>query len=87
MKNNCLSKSLTVSLPMLVVCVVLALGATAVAQQPVADSGGGTCSNRTLFGDYGMQVNGTFLAQNVPFSPRTGLCVLWSKFTSTVEET
>lgn len=66
MKNNCLSKSLTVSLPMLVVCVVLALGATAVAQQPVADSGGGTCSNRTLFGDYGMQVEGTLLAPNWP---------------------
>jgi hypothetical protein len=62
MKNNWMSDKLTVSLPMMIVCVVLALGTTAVADGP----GTGPCSNRSLFGDYGMQVDGTFLAQNWP---------------------
>ena len=43
----------------MVACVVLALGASAVAG-PVS------CSNRTLLGDYGMQIEGTFLAPNWP---------------------
>src|SRR5215471_5252326 len=66
MKNNWLSKSLTVSLPMMMVCVVLVLATPAVAQQAAAEPGRGRCSNRTLSGDYGMQIEGTFLAPNWP---------------------
>ena len=44
----------------MIVCVVLALGASAVAEGPES------CSNRTLFGDYGMQIEGTLLAPNWP---------------------
>jgi hypothetical protein len=60
MKNNWMSKMSTVSLSMMIVFVVLALGTSAVAEGP----GTGPCSNRTLFGDYGMQIEGTFLAPN-----------------------
>jgi hypothetical protein len=62
MKNNWMSNNLTVSLPMMIVCLVLTLCASAVAEGP----GTGPCSNRSLLGDYGMQVDGTFLAQNWP---------------------
>ncbi len=62
MKNTRMSNLFTVSLPMVIVSAVLAQGASAIAEGP----GTGPCSNRSLFGDYGMQVNGTFLAQNVP---------------------
>jgi hypothetical protein len=62
MKNNWMSKMSTVSLSMMIVFVVLALGTSAVAEGP----GTGPCSNRTLFGDYGMQIEGTFLAPNWP---------------------
>ncbi len=58
-----MSNVLTVSLSTMIACVVLALGgASAVAEGP----GTGSCSNRTLFGDYGMQIEGTFLAPNWP---------------------
>ncbi len=62
MKNNRMSNVLTVALPMMLLCVVLALGASAAAEGP----GTGPCSNRSLFGDYGMQVEGTFLSTNWP---------------------
>jgi len=62
MKNNWMSNVLTVALPMKLLCVVLALGASAAAEGP----GTGPCSNRSLFGDYGMQVEGTFLGPNWP---------------------
>ena len=62
MKNNWMSNVLTVALPMMLVCVVLGLGAPAVAEGP----GTGPCSNRSLFGDYGMQVEGSFLGPNLP---------------------
>jgi hypothetical protein len=62
MKSNWMSNVLTVVLPMMLVCVVLALGSSAVAEGP----GTGTCSTRSLFGDYGMQVEGTFLGPNWP---------------------
>ena len=70
MKNNRMSNVLTVALPMMLLCVVLALGASATAEGP----GTGPCSNRSLFGDYGMQVEGAFLGSN-------GLFVLSSWFT------
>jgi hypothetical protein len=69
MKNNRMSNLWTVSRPIMVVCVVVALGASAVAQGP----GTGPCSNKTLFGDYGMQVEGTLLAPNWPL--RTSVMV------------
>ena len=62
MKNNWMSNVLTVPLAMMLLCVVLALGASAAAKGP----GTGPCSNRSLFGDYGMQVEGTFLGSNWP---------------------
>ena len=62
MKNTRMSNLLTVSLPLLIVSAVLAQGASAIAEGP----GTGPCSNRSLFGDYGMQVEGNFLAQNLP---------------------
>ena len=62
MKNNWMFNVLTVALPMMLVCVVLGLSAPAVAEEP----GTGHCSNRTLFGDYGMQVEGSFLGPNWP---------------------
>ena len=60
MKNKWMSDRSAVSLLRMIVCVVLALGASAVAEGPES------CSNRTLFGDYGMQIEGTFLAPNWP---------------------
>jgi hypothetical protein len=62
MKNNWMSNVLTVPLAMMLLCVVLALGASAAAEGPST----GPCSNRSLFGDYGMQVEGTFLGSNWP---------------------
>jgi hypothetical protein len=62
MKNNWMSNKLTVSLPMMIVCLVLTLCASAVAEGP----GTGPCSNQSLFGDYGMQIDGTLLAPNWP---------------------
>jgi len=60
MKNKWMSDRSAVSLLRMIVCVVLALGASAVAEGPES------CSNRTLFGDYGMQIEGTLLAPNWP---------------------
>lgn len=69
MKYNSLSRMLMPVAPALIVCVVLALGTCAVAEGP----GTGPCSNKTLFGDYGMQVEGTLLAPNWPL--RTSVMV------------
>lgn len=65
MKNNSISSKLTVSLPMMIVCVVLVLATSAMAQQAAAESGGVRCSNRTLFGDYGALIEGTRLPENI----------------------
>jgi|SRR5271165_1118569 len=62
MKNRWKSNMSTVATPIMIVCVVLVLGAAAVAEGP----GTGPCSNRSLFGDYGMQVEGTLLGPNWP---------------------
>ena len=62
MKNNWMYNVSTVALPMMLLCVMLALSASAVAEGPAT----GPCSNRSLFGDYGMQVEGTFLGSNWP---------------------
>jgi hypothetical protein len=62
MRNNGMSNVLMVALPIMLLCVVLALGTSAAAEGP----GIGPCSNRSLFGDYGMQVEGTFLGSDWP---------------------
>ena len=41
---------------------VLAFGSSALAQSASAAEGSANCSNRTLFGDYGTLIEGTFLA-------------------------
>jgi hypothetical protein len=46
--------------------VVLVLGASAVAQQAATQTGNTTCSNRTLSGDYGALIEGTFIASGWP---------------------
>ena len=66
MKNKSMSRILMVAPPMMIVCVVLALGASAVAQSRSRGSGTGRCSNRSLSGDYGMQIEGTILGPNLP---------------------
>ena len=62
MKNNAISRMLMAVTPLLIVCVVLALGASAVAEGP----GTGPCSNRTLFGEYGLTVEAMLLGPNLP---------------------
>jgi hypothetical protein len=48
-----------------IVCFVLA-GAPAMAQSDAPKSGDRRCSNRTLFGDYASQIEGTILGPNLP---------------------
>jgi hypothetical protein len=50
----------------MIVCFVLA-DASALAQSDTTHSGDRRCSNRTLFGDYGSQIEGTVLGPNLPF--------------------
>jgi hypothetical protein len=49
-------------IPMIVVCLVLALAGSAAGEGP----GTRPCSNRTLFGDYGVTVEATLLGPNLP---------------------
>jgi hypothetical protein len=44
--------------------VAFAFGMSAGAQQSATELGGASCSNRTLFGDYGVQIEGILLAPN-----------------------
>ena len=66
MKNNSMSRSSIVAGSIAIVYVVLALGASAVAQPGTGKRGHENCSNRTLFGDYGGQIEGTILGPNLP---------------------
>jgi len=50
----------------MILCFLLASGVSAVAQSGNGESGNGRCSNRTLNGDYGVALEGTFLP-NTPF--------------------
>jgi len=65
MQRKSVLRILTVAIAM-IVCFVLA-GASAMAQSDTAHSGDRRCSNRTLFGDYGSQIEGTLLGPNLPF--------------------
>jgi len=65
MKNKSMSSILMAVTPMVIACVVLvvlALGASTAAQGP----GTGPCSDRTLFGNYGLTVEATLLGPNLP---------------------
>ena len=57
MQSKSISRILIAVTQMMTVCVVLTLGASAVAQGP----GTGPCSNRTLFGNYGWSSQGQVL--------------------------
>jgi len=62
MRNKPISKILMTVTPIMIVCVVLALGSSAVAQARDTGRGDdGRCSNKTLSGDYGLIVEGTIL--------------------------
>jgi hypothetical protein len=61
MKNRSISRILIAMTPMMIVCVVLALGASAVAQSGMVKADHERCSNKTLSGDYGFTVEGTLL--------------------------
>src|ERR1700747_838959 len=50
----------------LTVCVVLAFGSSLTAQSTNQREGSKRCSNRTLSGDYGTQIEGTILGPNLP---------------------
>jgi hypothetical protein len=67
MKNKSISRilmvvTLMVVIPMTIVGVALSLGTSAAAQSEASEG----CSNRTLFGNYGTQVEGTILGPNLP---------------------
>jgi hypothetical protein len=53
----------------LVFGVVLATGMSALAQSGVRGDGRSQCSNRTLFGDYGAQIEGSLYIPNDPNPP------------------
>jgi hypothetical protein len=57
MKSTSNSRMLIAVTPLMIACVVLAFGASVVAQGP----GTGPCSNRTLFGNYGWSSQGQVL--------------------------
>jgi hypothetical protein len=68
-----LSSKTTTAMQMLTICGLLAFGASAVAQSSrpssSASESNGRCSNRTLNGDYGFSLEGTFL----PSTPVRGV--------------
>ena len=66
MKNNSISRILVPATHAMVLCFLLASGVSALAQPGNGESGNGRCSNRTLSGDYGFALEGTFLP-NTPF--------------------
>jgi hypothetical protein len=63
MKNKSMSR---ISIVIGILCVVLALGASAVAQPGAGKRGHENCSNRMLFGDYGALIEGTILGLDLP---------------------
>jgi hypothetical protein len=63
MKNKSMSRIVVGSIA--VVCLILALGASAQAQPGAGKRGRESCSDRTLFGDYGGLIEGTILGPNL----------------------
>ncbi len=66
MKKKSMSRISFVVGSITIACVVLVLGGSAVAQPSDGKPGHKGCSNRTLFGDYGGQIEGTILGPNLP---------------------
>ena len=71
MNNKWMSRILRIATPriaapMMIVCVVLAFGASAMAQMGAGAGQSRRCSNRTLSGDYGTLIEGTLLAPGWP---------------------
>jgi hypothetical protein len=66
MTSRLISRILTIAIPMIAVCGLLA-GASAMAQSAMPQSHEEHCSNRTLSGEYGCSVQGVLL--NVPSLP------------------
>lgn len=66
MKNNLISRTMVRATHTTILCFLLASGVSALAQSGDGESGGGRCSNRTLNGDYGIALDGTFLP-STPF--------------------
>jgi hypothetical protein len=68
MKTKLIFRILMALTPALIVCAVLALRASPIAQQsrgrPFTEGEG--CSNATILGDYGTQIEGTILGPNLP---------------------
>jgi hypothetical protein len=56
----------TTVLWLLTMSVVLTFDVSAMGQQAAARQGNAGCTNQTLFGDYGVQIEGTLLAPNWP---------------------
>jgi len=69
MNNNWLSRNLRLATHTMIVCGLLAFNVSAVAQSKSETTNGGRCSNRTLSGDYGFALEGTFL----PATPVRGV--------------
>jgi len=65
MKRKSMSRISIVVCSMTIACVVLVVGASAVAQASDGKPGHKGCSNRTLFGDYGGQIEGTIIGPNL----------------------
>jgi hypothetical protein len=66
MKNNLISRIMVLATHTTILCFLLASGVSAVAQSDNREPDHGRCSNRTLSGDYGFALDGTFLP-NTPF--------------------
>jgi hypothetical protein len=66
MKSTSVWNRSTMLTPVMIGFVLLAFGASAVAQSKNEPGNGPRCSNRTLNGDYGFALDGTFLP-NTPF--------------------
>ena len=66
MNNSWLSRILTITTHIVVVCGLLAFSVSAMAQSKSEPGNGPRCSNRTLNGDYGFTLEGTILGPNIP---------------------
>jgi hypothetical protein len=53
---------------MMIVCGLVASGASVMAQSHITQSQEGHCSNRTLFGDYGFTLQGVIVGPNFPIT-------------------
>jgi hypothetical protein len=66
MQRKSASRILMATTPIIVAWVVLACNVSAAAQPGKGGPGNRGCSNHTLFGDYGMEIEGIILDPNLP---------------------